>query len=64
MSFSELTLLMSSVFKLVHRVINQDDGHNHSGEIMAQIDFDRLPTVTAQKCFADLELPKTAEINY
>ena len=48
MSFNELTLLMQSVFKLVDRCIHDDHrGHDHTKEMLSQIDFDRLPIVTA-----------------
>ena len=63
MNFEELTLLLSSVFQLVKRVIKEDD-HDHDAEMLSQIDFERLPIDTAEKCFKDLMMPKSAEINY
>jgi hypothetical protein len=63
MNFEELTLLLSSVFHLVSTLIEQDD-HNHDAGLLDQIDFNRLPIDTAEKCFKDLMMPKSAEINY
>ena len=63
MNFEELTLLLSSVFHLVSTLIEQDD-HNHDAWLLDQIDFNRLPIDTAEKCFKDLMMPKSAEINY
>lgn len=63
MNFEELTLLLSSVFHLVSTLIELDD-HNHDAGLLDQIDFNRLPIDTAEKCFKDLMMPKSAEINY
>jgi hypothetical protein len=63
MNFEELTLLLSSVFDLFSTLIEQDD-YNHDAGLLGQIDFNRLPIDTAEKCFKDLMMPKSAEINY
>jgi len=65
MNFEELTNLLASVFKLVARVLESDElGLKESREYLAQVDLVRLPIITAEKCFKDLNLPKVAEINY
>jgi hypothetical protein len=63
MNFEELTKLLSAVFGLVKRVINEDHD-DHDAELLSQVDFDRLPVETAEKCFKDLMVPKSAEVNY
>lgn len=66
MSFEELTKLLSSVFGLVKRVMNEnhDDQNENDAELLSQVDFDRLPVETAEKCFQDLMVPKSSEVNY
>ena len=63
MNFEELTQLLFAVFSLVKRVMNEDHDE-HDNELLSQVDFDRLPVETAEKCFKDLMVPKSAEINY
>lgn len=59
LSFEELTQILSDVFRLFAKTVQMQGGEPIEG-----LDFDRLPFVTAEKCFRDLQIPKQCEINY
>ena len=65
MSFDELCNLLATVFTLVEKLFEFGaESLTKDDELFKQIDFKRLPLITAEKCFKDLLVPKSSEVNY